>query len=109
MKKIITLIMSIITLSGYSQELFIGDSNPLHVFNDAVFYVNGTATGDANYHRTLDTTNWYLISSPLSGQIFNDAYVSANNIASGQGIDVVVINKNGVNKVAEKKLSFDLN
>ena len=85
MKKIITLIMSIITLSGYSQELFIGDSNALHVFNDAVFYVNGTATGDANYHRTLDTTNWYLISSPLSGQIFNDAYVSANNIASGQG------------------------
>ena len=40
-------------------------------------------TGTITYNRTLGTTNWYLVSSPVSGVTFNDAFVTANNIASG--------------------------
>jgi len=47
--------------------------------------VNGTSSGNVTYNRNLATTNWYLISSPVSGQAYNDAYVTANGIDSGAG------------------------
>ena len=36
-----------------------------------------------SYNRTLATTNWYLVSSPVVGETYDDAYVTANGIASG--------------------------
>ncbi len=42
-------------------------------------------TGTITYERNLPTLNWYLISSPVSWQAYNDAYVTANGIASGEG------------------------
>ena len=47
--------------------------------------VNGTSTGNVTYTRNLPTSNWYLVSSPVSGQAYNDAYVTANGIDSGTG------------------------
>ena len=47
--------------------------------------VLGTSTGNITYNRTLGTTNWYLVSSPVSGQGIVDFYVTANSIASGTG------------------------
>jgi hypothetical protein len=47
--------------------------------------VNGTSTGNVTYIRNLPTSNWYLVSSPVSGQAYNDSYVTANSIASGEG------------------------
>jgi hypothetical protein len=47
--------------------------------------VNGTSTGNVIYTRNLPTSNWYLVSSPVSGQAYNDAYVTANGIDSGTG------------------------
>lgn len=44
--------------------------------------VRGTSTGNLTYNRTLGTTNWYLISSPVSGQDI-DAFASAEGLAVG--------------------------
>lgn len=43
--------------------------------------VNGTSSGNVTYNRTLGTENWYLVSSPVTGETYDDAYVSANNLA----------------------------
>lgn len=40
-------------------------------------------TGSVTYERNLGTANWYLVSSPVSGQAYNDTYVTDNGIASG--------------------------
>ena len=45
--------------------------------------VSGTSTGNITYNRTLGTTNWYLVSSPVVGETYDNAYVTANSIASG--------------------------
>ena len=47
--------------------------------------VLGTSTGNITYNRTLATTNWYLMSSPVIGETYDNAYVTANSIASGTG------------------------
>ena len=47
--------------------------------------VLGTSTGNITYNRTLGTTNWYLMSSPVIGETYDNAYVTANSIASGTG------------------------
>jgi hypothetical protein len=46
-----------------------------------------TAT-DITYSRNLGTDNWYLISSPVNDETYDDAYVSANSLdAAGTGIN----------------------
>ena len=47
--------------------------------------VNGTSSGNVTYNRNLGTTNWYLMSSPLAGETYNDAYITANSIDLGTG------------------------
>ncbi len=49
------------------------------------FITSSTFSGEVTYNRTLETENWYLMSSPVAGVTFNDAFVTANNIASGTG------------------------
>ena len=44
---------------------------------------DGSVTGNITYNRTLATENWYLMSSPVVGETYNNAYVTANSIASG--------------------------
>lgn len=39
-----------------------------------------TVTEDVTYNRNLATDNWYLVSSPVSGESYDDDYVAANNI-----------------------------
>ena len=43
--------------------------------------VNGTSTGNVTYNRNLGTENWYLVSSPVSGETYDDAFVAANSLA----------------------------
>jgi hypothetical protein len=45
----------------------------------------GVINGNVTYSRNLPTSNWYLVSSPVSGQTYNDDYVTANSIESGTG------------------------
>ena len=50
--------------------------------NSGSLIVKGTATGNITYNRTLGTS-WHLVSSPVSGQNYDNAWVTANSIASG--------------------------
>ncbi|MDB2472094.1 lamin tail domain-containing protein, partial [Flavobacteriaceae bacterium] len=43
---------------------------------------DGAISGTVTYIRSVPTTNWYLISSPVSGQDI-DAFVTASNLATG--------------------------
>ncbi|MDC3132999.1 T9SS type A sorting domain-containing protein [Flavobacteriaceae bacterium] len=43
-----------------------------------------TFSGNITYNRDLDSTNWYLISSPVVGQDI-DAFVSNSNLAAASG------------------------
>lgn len=63
--------------------LTITESDGVTINSGGTLIVNGTSSGNVTYKRTLGTTNWYLMSSPVAGVTFNDAFVTANNIASG--------------------------
>ena len=54
--------------------------------------VDGTSTGNVTYNRTVNFVDgnlkgWYLMSSPVVGQVYDDAYVTANDIAEGTGVN----------------------
>ncbi len=44
--------------------------------------VNGSTSGTLTYNRAIQTTNWYLISSPVEGQDI-DAFASSEGLATG--------------------------
>ena len=47
--------------------------------------VDGTATGNITFNKNIDNDKWHLISSALTGQSYNDTWVTDNAIASGTG------------------------
>ena len=47
--------------------------------------VSGTSTGNITYNLDITDTNWHLVSSPVVGEQYNNAWISANSIASGTG------------------------
>ncbi|MHB0754276.1 lamin tail domain-containing protein [Polaribacter sp. M15] len=51
----------------------------------ATLIAQSTFTGTVTYERTLGTTNWYLISSPVSGETYNSEWVAASNIDDTNG------------------------
>ena len=58
----------------------------LQMNSSSSLIVLGTSTGNITYNRTLGTTNWYLISSPVSGQGILDFYtVESPALGSGTG------------------------
>jgi hypothetical protein len=52
--------------------------------NGSSLISTSTFSGSITYTRNLATTNWYLVSSPVSGQDI-DTFVSAEGLASGSG------------------------
>jgi hypothetical protein len=56
--------------------------NSMSIAAGASIISTGTITGPISYTRTIPTTNWYLISSPVAGQD-KDAFVTASNLAPG--------------------------
>ena len=61
------------------------DINSVTMANGSSLISTSTFFGNITYTRNLATTNWYLVSSPVVGQTYNDAYVTANGIDSGTG------------------------
>ena len=53
----------------------------------ASFIANSDFTGAVTYNRTLGTNNWYLVSSPVGGETYDNTYVTANQIALGADPD----------------------
>ncbi len=47
----------------------------------ASIIVNGSKTGNITYNRNLLTDSYFLVSPPVSGQSYDNSYVSANGIA----------------------------
>ena len=64
--------------------------NSLTLESGSSFITNSTVTGNVTYKRNLSFASgnlegWHLVGSPVSGQTYNDGYVTANSIASGSG------------------------
>ena len=76
-----------LTLSSNStiNDIGVDSGGSLNINSGTSLIVNGTSSGNVSYNRNLATTNWYLMSSPVVGETYDDAYVTANNIASGTG------------------------
>ncbi len=63
-------------------SITINNDASLTINNGSLNIINN-ATGNITYNRNLPTTNWYFVSSPVTGQTYNDAYVAANSISHG--------------------------
>ena len=69
-------------LSNYPTSASAVDINSVSLANGSSFIANSTFSGDVTYTRNLNTTNWYLVSSPVTGQDI-DSFASAEGLASG--------------------------
>jgi predicted outer membrane repeat protein len=78
------------TLDGEATINDIKVTGRLDIKTNRVLIVNGTSnvTGTVRYSRVLtsdadSTKAWHLVSSPLSGEVFDATYLTVNDIASG--------------------------
>ena len=67
-----------------NSELEVDGTLEISSGSSLIVAASGTSSGSITYTRNLATTNWYLISSPVSGQDI-DTFVSAEGLASGSG------------------------
>ena len=72
---------------AFAGDLTITESDGLTINAGGSLIVNGTSSGNVTYNRTLtlvsgDGNGWHLVSSPVSGQTFNNAYANSNSIAT---------------------------
>ncbi|MBG7612219.1 T9SS type A sorting domain-containing protein [Polaribacter sp. BAL334] len=62
-------------------DLIITEPQGVVINSGGSLIVNGISSGNVTYNRNLETENWYLISSPIAGETYDDAYVAANSLA----------------------------
>ncbi|MDG1194555.1 MAG: T9SS type A sorting domain-containing protein [Polaribacter sp.] len=67
--------------NAVANDLTINTGATLSISNNGTLIVYGTSSGDVTYNRTLDTENWYLVSSPVAGETYDNDYVAANSLA----------------------------
>ena len=60
----------------------------------ASIIVNGSKTGNITYKRNLLTDSYFLVSPPVSGQDYDNTYVSSYNI------DEAIVNSTNINAIA---------
>ena len=72
-------------LTNYPTSGSAVDINSVTMANGSSLISTSTFSGSITYTRNLATTNWYLVSSPVSGQDI-DTFVSAEGLASGSEI-----------------------
>lgn len=66
-------------------------SGDLIVQRGGSIIIHGTSSGNLTYNVTVNSTNWHLISSPVLGELYNDAWITTNLIdTNGTG------NNNGI-------------
>ena len=71
-------------LSNYPTATSAVTVNSVIMESGSSLIAQSTFTGSVTYNRTLATTNWYLVSSPVVGQDI-DAFVTTEVLASGTG------------------------
>ena len=62
-------------------DLAITGSDGLTINSGGSLIVSGTSSGNVTHNRNLATTNWYLMSSPVIGETYDNTYVAANSLA----------------------------
>ena len=72
-------------LSNYPSASGAVTVNSVTINSGGSLIAQSTFSGSVTYTRDLATPNWYLVSSPVVGETYDDAYVTANSIASGTG------------------------
>ena len=70
-------------LTNYPKATSTVTVNSVVINSGASLIAESVFSGTVTYNRNLETTNWYLMSSPVVGETYDDAYVTANSIASG--------------------------
>lgn len=58
-----------------------------HMNSSSSLIISGASTGNITYNRTLVSSNWHLISSPLKGETINDL-ISNHNFDTGTGSNI---------------------
>jgi len=77
------------TTEAEINNLTITEPDGVNITAGGSLIVNGTSSGNVTYNRDLATTNWYLVSSPVVGETYDDAYVTANGISeNGSNIGI---------------------
>ena len=77
-----------LTVSATSGLNLAGDltvSGSLSITAGGSLIVSGTSSGNITYNINVADTDWHLISSPVAGESFNDAWANSNSIADGSG------------------------
>ncbi|WP_299673835.1 YDG domain-containing protein [uncultured Tenacibaculum sp.] len=72
--------------------------NSINIASGASLIANASVTGSTTYTRNLPTTNWYLVSAPVSGETQQDI-IAGHTFATGSGsnIGIGAFTNNGVN------------
>ena len=73
--------------SATVNDLTVNATKSLTLSAGVSLIVNGTSTGDVTYNRTLtevsgDANGWHLVASPVAGETYNNAYATANSLAT---------------------------
>jgi hypothetical protein len=66
-----------------TNNLSVDGASTLTITHGGSLIVNGTSTGNITYNVNVADTNWHLVSSPVVGAVYNDTWVTDNDIASG--------------------------
>jgi hypothetical protein len=66
---------------GYSLE--VDGAASLTVESGGSLIVSGTSTGNVTYNVAVTDTDWHLVASPVTGEQYNAAWITASGIASG--------------------------
>lgn len=58
-------------------------TNGTEIEHGGSLLVNGSFTGTLTYKTSISDTNWHLVSAPVTGETYDNSWISANGIASG--------------------------
>ena len=61
--------------------------NSINIASGASLIANASVTGTTTYSRNLATTNWYLVSAPVSGETQQDV-IANHTFATGSGSNI---------------------
>ena len=76
-------------------------SGGLTVNSGGSLIVNGTSTGNLTYNVNVGDTNWHLVSSPVVGEQYDDAWNTTNSInVSGAGLNDAVSTYNNTTSIS---------
>ena len=61
--------------------------NSVTIASDATLIATNTFSGTVTYNRTLANSNqWYFMSSPVMGEVYDNDWANSNSILSGQNL-----------------------